>query len=304
MAAQGIPRNTSSIMQVRQRTPLHLVPSQPISVPLDPTLTAFLLHCDAKGLKPRTMELYKRTVRFFSHWLAKPLTETTKLDALTYISELRNEYQAQTIHTRALVLRVFFQFLVTEGITEVNPFATIKPKFQHKPQLTATDEQLTRLLLGCVASPSPTRNVLLATLLIDTGARKGEIGSLASTDLNLENSRVTFRESKTKPRIVALSPRLQSVAAKYLGEREPHESLWNVKNPYDLVEYVVKTYSRGELTPHSIRRHFAVSFLRSGGSETSLMRIAGWSSTAMVRIYTEAVGQELANDELMRYFSS
>jgi len=48
------------------------------------------------------------------------------------------------------------------------------------------------------------------------------------------------------------------------------------------------------LTAHSFRRGLATRWLRSGGSEVHLMRVAGWSSPRMVARYTSAVATEEA----------
>ncbi len=76
--------------------------------------------------------------------------------------------------------------------------------------------------------------------------------------------------------------------------------LWAVNDPYALVRQVVRRHSRGTLTPHSVRRYFACSWLSRGGSETSLMRIAGWSSLAMTRTYVQAQADVIAADEFKR----
>ena len=52
------------------------------------------------------------------------------------------------------------------------------------------------------------------------------------------------------------------------------------------------------------RRAYAVNWLRMGGSETSLMAIAGWSSISMVQQYTRMNSQELAIDEARRIFGT
>ena len=73
-----------------------------------------------------------------------------------------------------------------------------------------------------------------------------------------------------------------------------------MQDPYQLVRQVVRRHSKGTLTPHSLRRAFAVRWLARGGSETGLMRVAGWSSLVMVQTYVRAQSDVLAADEMRK----
>jgi integrase len=59
-------------------------------------------------------------------------------------------------------------------------------------------------------------------------------------------------------------------------------------------------YRRGEqagldhLHPHMFRHSFAQSWLRNGGDDLELMKLAGWESLAMVKRYTDATAAERA----------
>ena len=63
---------------------------------------------------------------------------------------------------------------------------------------------------------------------------------------------------------------------------------------------MVERASGNTLSPHDFRRAFAVEWLSKGGSELGLQRIAGWSSNAMIRVYTTARADDLAISEHQR----
>jgi integrase len=69
-------------------------------------------------------------------------------------------------------------------------------------------------------------------------------------------------------------------------------------DPYSLTRQAVEKHSG--FTCHALRRAFAVRWLAGGGSESGLMRIAGWSSSEMIRTYVRARADELAQDEMRR----
>jgi integrase len=70
-----------------------------------------------------------------------------------------------------------------------------------------------------------------------------------------------------------------------------------------LVNAAVQRHSNKTLRAHALRRAFAVRWLQQGGSEIGLQRIGGWSSLAMVRVYTRARADDLAADEMRRIFA-
>jgi hypothetical protein len=58
------------------------------------------------------------------------------------------------------------------------------------------------------------------------------------------------------------------------------------------------------LPAHALRRGDAVNWLRRGGSQTSLMVIAGWRNPVMVSKYTRALAADLALEEARRLQAS
>ncbi len=66
-------------------------------------------------------------------------------------------------------------------------------------------------------------------------------------------------------------------------------------------------YRRGQqaglehLHPHMFRHSFAQSWLRNGGNEHELMKLAGWEGLAMVKRYTDATAAERAREAHKRF---
>jgi integrase len=112
---------------------------------------------------------------------------------------------------------------------------------------------------------------------------------------------VTFRESKSRPRTVPLTERAIVALTRWLRVRGVGSgSLWSVSDPYSLVRQATERHSRGELSPHAIRRRFAVAWLTRGGSENALMRLCGWSSREMIALYSRASADVIAEQEFRK----
>jgi integrase len=73
-----------------------------------------------------------------------------------------------------------------------------------------------------------------------------------------------------------------------------------MSDPYSWLGKLVTRHSGGTLSCHALRRSFAVAWLRRGGTESSLERLCGWTSGAMINRYIAAEADVLAREEYVR----
>jgi integrase len=256
----------------------------------------------AAGRSPSTLANYTHAVGKLAAWRGdRDITTVSRFEAVRFVQHLTDEYAPGGVSNRVRSLRACFSWLLAEEIVESNPLARIKISVLEEAKTTADDEQIDRMLAHAKGNR---RDLALLTLLVDSGARKREIAAVTVADLDLTSGTVRFPVSKTVIRTVPLTDRAVVALGRWLRERGTGAgSLWSVQDPYQLVRQVVRRHSKGTLTPHSLRRAFAVRWLARGGSETGLMRVAGWSSLVMVQTYVRAQSDVLAADEMRRIMS-
>jgi integrase len=158
-----------------------------------------------------------------------------------------------------------------------------------KPQATATEPDY----LHALSVAQTPRDTALVEVLWSTGLRRSEIERLNVADLNLADSFLVVRTSKTgKPRIVPMSPQAQRALRRLLKGRDSGSVFEMSSNAIRL-----RLQRMGTVSAHAWRRGWAVRALRVGVSEASVKSAAGWSSGAMVSRYTMALTGELAVEE-------
>ncbi len=161
-----------------------------------------------------------------------------------------------------------------------------------KPQKTAVEDDY-KAALNRAATP---RDKALIEVLWSCGLRRGEIGRLEVQDINLSESFIIIRQSKSgKPRIVPLSTTARHALRRFLGRRSEGPVFDMTSNAIRL-----RLGRMGAPSAHAWRRGWAAESLRRGVSEASVKSAAGWTSGAMVSRYTAALSSEIAIQEFQR----
>jgi len=265
---------------------------------LDEDVSTFLAICRAAGRSPATLKQYRFVLAKLSTDVPHPVAEMTRADAVAYVEALRLGRKPGGAEAHLRVIRAFFNHLIREEILTKSPFKGLSIKVPEQVMPTATEADIEAML----SRAEDHRDKALVLLLCDTGCRKGEAAGMKFGDVNLQAGTVTFTVSKTRARTVPMSDRLVAQMARYMRKRGTRPgSFWGDEHePYHYIRHAFERMGEGRITPHQLRRYFAVRWLLAGGSESSLMRLAGWSTSEMVRVYTRAAADQISETEYRR----
>jgi site-specific recombinase XerD len=273
------------------------------------------------------MQNMERELRRFSDWLARSdrsdLQTASRDDCQDFLTS-RRAVSASTSHMAWRALRSFFGFLAEED-GAANPMKHVKmPKVAEPVTRVATEheyETLQGYLAGEVAKAKGNeidlfevrRAQAVLGVLWDCGLRRGELTNLKVNDVDMDTGHAIVRQSKTgRPRVVPFTEATKRLLYGYLRQREWHPqsafstSLWlGAKGGLtsDGVRQLLDRVCDGagvRVSAHMFRRALAERWLSNGGSQVSLMSIAGWTSPAMPARYTRSVAGQVAENEYRR----
>ena len=285
---------------------------------------ALSLRADRKS--PQTLKAYGDGVRYFLDWCERhEATPLSRASLRGWVSALLDGgAAAATARARQLAVRRFSAWLAEEGEIGTDPFLGVKaPKLDQQVVEPLTDEQLRALLKACQppkgATPAEAlrhrRDEAILRLMLETGARAGEVVALTLDDLDLVAGTATIRRGKGgKGRVVPVGPQAAQAIDRYLRLRRHHRlaatsaDLWlgdrGKQFSYDALHKTLGERAAAAgiagFHPHKMRHTAAHRWLAKGGSEGGLMAVAGWTRPDMLMRYTKAQASARAAEEAAR----
>jgi site-specific recombinase XerD len=286
----------------------------------DPDLAGLLpsweLALRAERKSPATITSYGDGVRAFLAWCTATGTTPALSRALVsgFTADLMESGRtAATARARQAALRRFSAWLTAEGEQDTDPLIGVKPpKLDTRVVEPLTDDQLKALLKAC-SGPAmrDRRDEAIVRLMLETGARAGEVAAMKLADIDLTAGTAVVRRGKGgKGRVIPFGPFTARALDRYVRARRTHRlaatgDLWlgergqtfSYYGLWQSLAYRARLAAIPRFHPHLLRHTAASRWLAAGGSEGGLMAIAGWSSRDMLARYTAARASDRAADE-------
>lgn len=285
------------------------------------SLASFQRHLRAENLSKATLETYSWAVIQFAGFLDEKgmpsgLTSIRREHIEAFIESVLEKRKPATANNKFRGLQAFWKWAVEEGELKESPMARMRPpKIPENPPDVLREEQLRALVGVCDKDTSyeGRRDAALIRIFIDTGARLQEVTNLrhnleddTQVDVSLDLGIIRVLGKGRRERVLAIGRRTIRAIDRYLRVRQKRQDahlpwLWiglKGKMTESGIRQVVRRRALeaglGHLYPHQLRHSFAHAWLSDGGSETDLMRLAGWNSRTMLSRYAASSAQERA----------
>ena len=208
------------------------------------------------------------------------------------------------------VWKAFFNWCYQEELIPSNPAGRLKaPKAPKKVTPAFTDDHIQRMLAVCDTSkPTGFRDYVILLLLLDTGMRVAEIGSLRVE--NVHDTYIKVEGKGRKEREIGIHPEMSKLLWKYVHKYRhavDGEPLLFVgrRGPLGVygIQYVVRSIkqktglSHIKLSAHVFRHTHSKMYMENGGELFKLSRELGHSSIQTTKIYLEDFGSTEARKD-------
>ena len=282
-------------------------------------LPSWELSLRAANKAPRTIQTYMESARQFLAFLVEHGTRTdavaiTREHVELWIEGILERATPGTASVRFRALQRLFGWLEEEGEITLGPMTRMSPPtVPEKPVPVLEEEQIRALLATCRGKTmEDRRDEAIIRVFLDTGGRLAEVAGLTLDDVDLEQGALAVLGKGRRPRVLQLGDKTCQALDRYFRMRTRQDlgrstAVWlGPKGPLTPsgVRQVIRR--RGAqagiegLHPHQLRHTFAPSWLSEGGSETGLMRLAGWKPRAMLNRYGASAADARARAEHRR----
>jgi site-specific recombinase XerC len=267
-----------------------------------------VLSLQARNLSPKTIRSYRDA----ANDLLRHLAATGGPDTPDRLARGHLEGLLASMITRGMspsyvsltyrALQQWMKWLADEEEISIDPTAKMStPIVPDIPVPVVPDGDLKNLLAVCSGRDfTARRDTAIIRMFFDTGARLSEIADLTVTDVTLgRDANLAHVVGKgRRPRDLPFGAKTAQALDRYLRLRSRHSqanlpALWlgrrsgamTPSGVYQVIRRRARQAGLPPMHPHQLRHTFAHTWLSEGGSETDLMRLAGWKSRAMVARY-------------------
>jgi len=270
-----------------------------------------------QGCSKRTISYYRSTLKNFSDWAVKPLTDLTTNDIKDYFKFYKdlNGCSNSTVDNVRRVLSSFYNYLIESEYIIDSPMRklpAIKSKKSVKEPFTAKEITLLRNAIIFDKKNSHKKNKInhnkerdlaIFELLLSSGIRIGELVNLNRTSIDFNNNSFIVTGKGNKQRTCYMNSQTNVALQNYLSTREDNNVALFVssKKPHNRlqvtgVERLIREYGESSgvhAHPHKFRRTMATNALRKGTPLEQVSKFLGHSNADTTLIYAIVDQDEL-----------
>ena len=270
-----------------------------------------------RNLAKNTINAYGGDLEKFRKYLAGRKKEKSSLvnlaDIQNYSRTLKaGNIAASSIGRNLISIKMFFRFLLREGIIKKDPSQDLEPpiNWPKLPECLTILETENLLNQPVLRNKTGFRDRAILELLYATGMRVSELINLKVSDLNLKVGYVRCLGKGEKERIIPIGRPARDVLEKYLEKIRPafvksrgetfflfinragrpfsRQAVWKI-----IKKYAQKTRLSKNITPHTLRHSFATHLLQGGADLRSVQEMLGHVNIATTQIYTHVNRERL-----------
>ena len=216
-------------------------------------------------------------------------------------------------------LKSFYRYLISEGITEIDPTILISSPTlgRHLPEVLSYEEIQKMIDSIDLSQPNGHRNKAMIEVLYGCGLRVSELTNLQISDIFKDDGFLRIIGKGNKERLVPIGDNSLKILFQYIDGARVHI---NVKPKFtdtvflnsrgtsltrQMVFLIVKDLAeqngiKKSISPHTFRHSFATHLLEGGANLLAVQMMLGHASVSTTEIYTH-ISDDILRDTMISY---
>ncbi len=216
-------------------------------------------------------------------------------------------------------LKSFYRYLISEGITEIDPTILISSPTlgRHLPEVLSYEEIQKMIDSIDLSQPNGHRNKAMIEVLYGCGLRVSELTNLQISDIFKDDGFLRIIGKGNKERLVPIGDNSLRILFQYIDGARVHI---NVKPKFtdtvflnsrgtsltrQMVFLIVKDLAEQNgikisISPHTFRHSFATHLLEGGANLLAVQMMLGHASVSTTEIYTH-ISDDILRDTMISY---
>ena len=228
-------------------------------------------------------------------------TKVKSSNLLQFIYESAKEVKPSSQSRLLSGLRVFFDFLMVEGLRGSNPITLVEPpKIGSVLPVTLSTSEVEKLISSFDEDrPIDVRNTAILEMLYSCGLRVSELVNLRCSDLFFDEGLIKVVGKGNKERFVPIGRIGQESIRRYLAIRADGKKGFSdilflnnrgTKLTRNMIFIIVRKGAENAevektISPHSLRHSFATHLVENGADISSVQQMLGHSSITTTERY-------------------
>lgn len=252
----------------------------------------------ARGLSTSTLQRDSQDLHDFN----LDLTQASSSDIQNQLAILSRKYSRAGMRRMATIVRQVLRAIDRKDVAN----DIILPKKGEARVVVYSKDDIEKLELAC----NSLRDRLLIEILAEVGPRRGELYNMRIKDVQFdEHSAIVWLRGKTGTRtrrLWASKADLVRYLEEHPGRQDPEAKFWIQKNGhplsytglYKILEKLGHRALKRQIFPHAFR-HTAATRDSSQYTDREMMLRYGWSSPAMVNVYSHLSARDVDDKDLI-----
>lgn len=258
-------------------------------------LKSYLACLVVEGKSKGTVRMYRYSVRQLFAFLGnKKYDKITTYDIRAWLASMKMRGCKNThIRNQRCNISPFFAWLMSDGLIEKNPMASIKPiKVPVEERKALTSDEIDTIRDSCKSlSERAVVEVLLAS-----GLRVAELCNLKLEDVDFDSMTISVKSGKgNKDRTTFINPVAKKHLVAYMeSNKHKSEYVFTTRESKQYtpsgIRYLTKTLAKRcgiHIHPHIFRRTLATDLARKGMPIQEIQKLLGHTSIETTRKYIE-----------------